>query len=65
MKVICIRKNEQNNEFLTVGKIYESLSSFDEFHLICCDDGGVRWYNNLALITLDEWRLKQLDELHI
>ena len=65
MKVICIRKNEQNNEFLTVGKIYEAISSFDEFHLICCDDGGVRWYNNLALITLDEWRLKQLDELHI
>jgi hypothetical protein len=50
---------------LTVGKIYESLSSFDEFHLICCDDGEVRWYNNLALITLDEFRLKQLDELHI
>jgi hypothetical protein len=65
MKMVCIGKNEQNNEFLTVGKIYEAIYSMGEFHRIRCDDGGYRWYNNLALITIDEWREKQLDDLEI
>lgn len=65
MKVICIGKNEQNNQFLTVGKIYEVIDTFGEFYRIRCDDRVYRWYNNLALITIDEWRENQLNKLNI
>jgi len=75
MKVVCV-SNEPISVFghsIKVGETYDVIQTKDvnfkdEKHVflrIICDDGSEREFHERFFITLDEFRLKKLDELGI
>jgi hypothetical protein len=65
MKVVCKNANfEAPGKILTIGKIYDVISTSDhEQYLIKDDSGGQRWYNTSRfeeLSTIRQEKLKQL-----
>jgi hypothetical protein len=71
MKVICISITTLSGRIvkgLTLGKIYDviTLSEGNMWLVKIVDDNGQElWYNDEVLITLDEWRERQLNKLKI
>jgi len=71
MKVICISITTLSGRIvkgLTLGKIYDviTISEGNMWLVKIVDDNSQElWYNDEVLITLDEWRERQLNKLKI
>jgi hypothetical protein len=71
MKVICISITTLSGRIvkgLTLGKIYDviTISEGNMWLVKIIDDNSQElWYNDEVVITLDEWRERQLKDLGI
>ena len=73
MKVICVENTykgtyKDTHMDLTYGKTYEVIDQQpfkinDQMYQIMDDNGTLGWYDREVVISLDEWRVKQLNEI--
>ena len=74
MKVICKSIKDYTDEetigalhynFITIGKIYETLEISDYYYTIICDTGNKSNFYKGCFITIEELREEKLKELGI
>ena len=74
MKVVCINETYKGHSMdLTYGKVYKVIDQVLKIHWVIKNDtyqiindkGSLTWYDREVVITMDEWRNKQLNELGI
>jgi hypothetical protein len=68
MKVVCVRnfKSQGLQYELTYGKIYNAIKSklvSDNMMLVVNDKGNSELYSKEAFITLQQWRINQINKI--
>jgi hypothetical protein len=68
MKVVCVRnfKSQGLQYELTYGKIYKAIESkfvSDNMMLVVNDKGNSELYSKEAFITLQQWRINQINKI--
>lgn len=67
-KAICVNNNSDfvDEDYMTIGKeYYITDSEYDGFVYVVCDDGVEELFEEDCFVSLDEYRMRRLEDLGI